>query len=72
MWADRGELANAALVRTLFERGALRTTRIAEAFRRVPRHRFLPEVPLDIVYADQAIALRHEGGIAISSSSSRR
>jgi len=69
MWADRGELANAALVRTLFERGALRTTRIAEAFRRVPRHRFLPEVPLDIVYADQAIALRHEGGIAISSSS---
>ena len=60
MWADRGELANAALVRTLFERGALRTTRIAEAFRRVPRHRFLPEVPLDIVYADQAIALRHE------------
>jgi protein-L-isoaspartate(D-aspartate) O-methyltransferase len=69
MWEDRGELANAALVRALFERGALRSMRIAEAFRRVPRHRFLPEVPLDIVYADQAIALRHEGGIAISSSS---
>jgi protein-L-isoaspartate(D-aspartate) O-methyltransferase len=64
-----GEAANAALVRALLERGVLRTPRIADAFRRVPRHHFLPGLALEAVYADQAIALRYERGIAISASS---
>ncbi|HTW86294.1 MAG TPA: methyltransferase domain-containing protein [Candidatus Sulfotelmatobacter sp.] len=69
MREEIGAAANAALVRNLVDRGTIRSQRIAAAFRRVPRHHFLPDLPLETVYTDQAIALRHEGGIAISSSS---
>jgi protein-L-isoaspartate(D-aspartate) O-methyltransferase len=43
--------------------------RILDAFDRVPRHRFLPGVPLDAVYADDAVVTRDEGGVPTSSSS---
>jgi len=42
---------------------------ILEAFERVPRHDFLPGVPLDTVYADDAVVTRNEGGVPTSSSS---
>jgi len=42
---------------------------ILEAFERVPRHHFLPGVPLDTVYADDAVVTRDEDGIPTSSSS---
>jgi protein-L-isoaspartate(D-aspartate) O-methyltransferase len=42
---------------------------ILEAFERVPRHHFLPGVPLDTVYADDAVVTRDEGGVPTSSSS---
>jgi protein-L-isoaspartate(D-aspartate) O-methyltransferase len=42
---------------------------ILDAFERVPRHHFLPGVPLDTVYADDAVVTRDEGGIPTSSSS---
>jgi len=42
---------------------------ILEAFERVPRHHFLPGVPLDAVYADDAVVTRDEGGVPTSSSS---
>jgi protein-L-isoaspartate O-methyltransferase len=42
---------------------------ILAAFERVPRHHFLPGVPLDVVYADDAVVTRDEGGVPTSSSS---
>ena len=42
---------------------------ILDAFARVPRHLFLPGVPLDGVYADDAVVTRDEGGVPTSSSS---
>jgi protein-L-isoaspartate(D-aspartate) O-methyltransferase len=42
---------------------------ILDAFARVPRHHFLPGVPLDSVYADDAVVTRDEGGVPTSSSS---
>jgi protein-L-isoaspartate O-methyltransferase len=43
--------------------------RILEAFERVPRHLFVPDVPLDAAYADDAIVTHDEGGVPTSSSS---
>jgi protein-L-isoaspartate(D-aspartate) O-methyltransferase len=45
------------------------TPEIEEAFRAVPRHVFLPNLPLDQVYRDDAIVTKMEGGSAVSSSS---
>lgn len=42
---------------------------VLDAFARVPRHLFLPGVPLDAVYADDAVVTRDEGGVPTSSSS---
>ena len=42
---------------------------ILDAFARVPRHLFLPGVPLDAVYADDAVVTRDDGGVPTSSSS---
>ena len=42
---------------------------IIEAFARVPRHRFLPDVPLEVAYTDDAIVTHDEGGVPTSSSS---
>ena len=42
--------------------------RIHDAFDRVPRHLFLPGMPLDAVYADDAVVTRDEGGVPTSSS----
>jgi protein-L-isoaspartate(D-aspartate) O-methyltransferase len=66
---EQGARANEALVRDLIERNTIRSASVAAAFRRVPRHHFLPDLPLETVYADQPIALRYDDGIAISSSS---
>src|SRR5918992_5559824 len=41
---------------------------IVDAFARVPRHVFLPGVPLDAVYSDDAVVTRDEGGVPTSSS----
>jgi protein-L-isoaspartate(D-aspartate) O-methyltransferase len=45
------------------------TSEIEEAFRAVPRHVFLPDLPLDQVYRDDAIVTKKEGASALSSSS---
>jgi protein-L-isoaspartate(D-aspartate) O-methyltransferase len=44
------------------------TSKIEEAFRAVPRHMFLPDLPLDQVYRDDAIVTKKEGASALSSS----
>ncbi|MBA2278501.1 MAG: methyltransferase, FxLD system [Chloroflexia bacterium] len=58
-----------ALVDALRARGEIRSAAVEAAFRAVPRHVFLPEAPLDRVYADEAIPTRYRDGVPISSSS---
>ncbi len=67
--SDRARALHQALVQGLKRRGLLPDSRVEAAFRAVPRHLFLPEVPLDTVYVDDAIPTRKQDGIAISSSS---
>src|SRR5687767_10549210 len=59
----------AQLVTTLRERGLLRTPAIERAFGVVPRELFLPGVPLERVYQDDAIVTETEDGVGVSSSS---
>lgn len=59
----------AALVDHLLASGALNRPEVAAAFRAVPRHLFLPDLPPDEVYRDEAIPTKMEAGRAISSSS---
>jgi protein-L-isoaspartate O-methyltransferase len=54
---------------TLLRGSAAASERILDAFERVPRHLFLPDVPLDAAYADDAIVTHDEGGVPTSSSS---
>ena len=42
---------------------------ILDAFATVPRHVFLPEMPLDAIYADDAVVTHDEDGVPTSSSS---
>src|SRR3989442_13842516 len=58
-----------ALVDALVRRGAITDSRVEAAFRAVPRHLFLPRVPLEEVYRDQAIPTKTINGEAVSSSS---
>ncbi len=56
-----------ALVALLTEGGYLSDPRVEAAFRAVPRHLFLPDVPLEVVYADEAIPTkRHEGLVCLA------
>jgi protein-L-isoaspartate(D-aspartate) O-methyltransferase len=64
-----GPALHRALVDALVRRGAITDSRIETAFRAVPRHPFLPDVPLAEVYRDQAIPTKMVDGEAISSSS---
>src|SRR5512141_689306 len=67
-----GEAAtlNQALVDDLKNRELIKTERVEAAFRAVPRHLFLPEVPLEQVYSDRAISAKQDPeGKWISSSS---
>jgi protein-L-isoaspartate(D-aspartate) O-methyltransferase len=60
----------AALVDGLRTAGHIRTERIAEAFRAVPRHRFVPNVDLTRAYQDEALPTKwDEAGRPVSSSS---
>src|SRR5918992_801100 len=42
--------------------------RVLDAVERLPRHIFLPDVPLETAYADDAIVTHDEGGVPTSSS----
>lgn len=53
----------------LRERKAVSSPAVMEAFRRVPRHLFVPGYRLDQVYSDIAIVTRRRGTIPISASS---
>jgi len=60
---------NRALIDELRRKGMLRSRRVAEAFRRVPRHLFVPHVTPGEAYADRVLPLKHEGSELVSSSS---
>lgn len=71
--ATSADAYRAALVDQLRELGAIRTERVARAFRTVPRHLFLPRVPLEEAYANEAVVTkRDEQGVALSSVSAPR
>ncbi len=58
------------MIDSLVTRGYVRTPHVEETFRRVPRHLFLPDVPLHQVYSGEAIVTRYgPDGNPISSSS---
>ncbi len=59
-----------ALVDELIHKEGIRSRAVEAAFRSVPRHLFLPDVPPEEVYSDQAIVTKTDDeNIAISSSS---
>src|SRR2546430_16537819 len=58
-----------ALIDALVSRGAIKDSRVETAFRAIPRHLFLPRLPLEEVYRDQAIPTKIVDGEAVSSAS---
>jgi protein-L-isoaspartate(D-aspartate) O-methyltransferase len=72
---DRPEVSdvsalNQALVEGLKRKGHIRTPQVERAFRAMPRHLFIPDTPLEEVYADQALpAKKDQDGQWLSSSS---
>ncbi|WP_432937824.1 methyltransferase, FxLD system [Kribbella sp. CA-253562] len=62
------EALRAGLVDVLRSQGALSSDRVAAAFRVVPRHVFVPDVPIEVAYADDVVLMkRDDAGVAISS-----
>lgn len=60
----------AKLADRLVKDGTVRTDAVDAAFRQVPRHLFLPDVPLVEAYADEPVYTKHEGdGTRISAAS---
>lgn len=57
------------LVEKLLGDGVLRDADVERALRTVPRHLFLPDVPLEEAYSDAAILTHEENGVPISSAS---
>lgn len=67
---NEAQALRAALVVSLKEKGELNDPRMEAAFLSVPRHEFLPDLPLDKVYADEALPVKRDpDGSVISSSS---
>ncbi len=66
--ADQGgaPARHRALIDALRDAGHIATPRVEAAFRAIPRHLFLPDAPLQTVYADDAIPTKKRGGAAIS------
>ncbi|MPZ64708.1 MAG: methyltransferase, FxLD system [Pseudonocardiaceae bacterium] len=65
---SHADVLREALVDELHEQGEIRSDRVADAFRGVPRHLFAPEESLETAYRDNAVVTkRDEHGIAISS-----
>ncbi|MGH3978763.1 MAG: hypothetical protein ACRDRZ_07150 [Pseudonocardiaceae bacterium] len=70
--AQEAEALREAMITELREMGAVRSDRVAEVFRAVPRHLFTPEVSLGAAYdpRDAVRVKRDEQGVTISTVSS--
>jgi protein-L-isoaspartate(D-aspartate) O-methyltransferase len=64
---ERDATLREMLVSHLERGGVLRRPAVAAAMRAVPRHRFLPGVPIDEAYADRAVAIKMHGPDIVSS-----
>jgi protein-L-isoaspartate(D-aspartate) O-methyltransferase len=64
---ERDAVLREAMVSNVERAGWLRPGPVASAMRAVPRHRFLPGMPLDDAYADRAIAIKTSDGEVLSS-----
>jgi protein-L-isoaspartate(D-aspartate) O-methyltransferase len=60
---------NQALVDELIGKSSIKTGEVESAFRRVFRHQFLPGVPLEHIYRDEAVIIKRSGGQIFSCSS---
>ena len=58
-----------SLVDRLVARRLARSPGVVRALQDVPRHRFLPDLPVEDAYADRAITLVKEAGVTVSSAS---
>ncbi|WP_051581353.1 methyltransferase, FxLD system [Pseudonocardia acaciae] len=65
----RTEQLRTAMVSGLIASGRIRTRGVERAFRAVPRHLFLPELPSEQAYQDEAVATKWVDGVAVSSAS---
>jgi protein-L-isoaspartate(D-aspartate) O-methyltransferase len=63
------ERARDQMVSALRSAGRLRDPAVEAALRAVPRHEFLPDLPVEEAYADEAVAVQRIGGVATSSAS---
>ena len=66
---DAGTALRQALVDKLVREGSIRSPRVEAAFRAVPRHLFVPDIPLETVYSDTHITTKMVDGQGLSSSS---
>lgn len=70
LWAvTAADRARAAMVAALRAAGRLHSPEVEAALLDVPRHLFLPELPIAAAYADEAIAVQFADGVATSSAS---
>jgi protein-L-isoaspartate(D-aspartate) O-methyltransferase len=68
--APGADEARARLARSLRDSGRVLTPAIAAAFEAVPRHVFVPELPLAQAYQDEALVIKYGAdGVPVSSSS---
>ena len=64
---DAVDRARARLVADLARDGRVRSEPVADAFSAVPRHLFLPDLAPEDSYADEAVPIKIEDGVTLSS-----
>ncbi len=57
------------MVAALCDSGRVVSSTVEDAFRNVPRHLFVPDFPIEMAYADEAVAVQLVDGVATSSAS---
>jgi len=68
---DPAQALRHALVQSLKQKGELTDPLIEAAFLNVPRHKFLPDIPLEQAYADEAVPVKRDPDGSVVSSASQ-
>lgn len=67
---DKTRILRSQLISAMWKEGTVPTTRLRDAFLEVPRHVFLPHVPIEKAYEDTSIPLKtNTSGMLVSSAS---